>query len=364
MEFALTEEQQMLQQTIQSFLTDASPLDQVRKAAEGDRTVARTIDAGLTELGVSGIMIAEEYGGLGLGLVEAALVQEMIGGAVSPAAFLAQCLAAVGIAAAGSEEQKAEYLPKIASGEIRFGVALSERVGARDAAGVRVAGDKITGTALFALEADEASHLLVPGPDGQLHIVLIAASAVTSANMNTIDRSRNFTEITFDGADALALSGENEPGLAADQMIAVGRVLLAADTLGASQYMLDAAVAYAKEREQFGRVIGSFQAVKHMCAEMAAKLEPSRALVWHAAYAWQSGDEEGALLSCLVKSHLSDAGTFIARTSTEVHGGMGFTDLVGLHYWFKRIGANRQLLGGPEKVRSDAARLQGFGQAA
>ena len=143
-------------------------------------------------------------------------------------------------------------------------------------------------------------------------------------------------------------------------MIATGRVLIAADILGAAQHMLDAAVEYSGERKQFGREIATFQAVKHMCAEMAAKLEPCRALVWHAAYALQTGDEEGPLLACLAKTHLSDVGQFVARTATEVHGGMGFTDLLGLHYWFKRIGANRQLLGGPEKVREDAAKLQGW----
>ena len=124
--------------------------------------------------------------------------------------------------------------------------------------------------------------------------------------------------------------------------------------------MLNDAVEYAKERKQFNRVIGSFQAVKHLCAEMAAELEPARALIWHAAYAMDSGDPEAPMMACLAKSHLAEVGTFIARTSTEVHGGMGLTDLLGLHFWFKRIGVNRQLLGSPEKLREDAARLQGW----
>jgi len=106
--------------------------------------------------------------------------------------------------------------------------------------------------------------------------------------------------------------------------------------------------------------VSSFQSVKHLCAEMAAHLEPARALVWHAAHAVDENMDEAAMMVCLAKSHLAEVGTFVARTATEVHGGMGFTDLVGLHYWFKRIGANRQLLGGPEKVREDAARLQGW----
>ena len=124
--------------------------------------------------------------------------------------------------------------------------------------------------------------------------------------------------------------------------------------------MLDKAVAYSKERKQFGRTIGSFQAVKHLCAEMAAELEPARALVWYAAYAFEHAPDEAPLMAAHAKAHLSEIGRFIARTSTEVHGGIGMTDLLGLHYWFKRIGQNRQLLGGPEKVREIAAKLQGL----
>ena len=124
--------------------------------------------------------------------------------------------------------------------------------------------------------------------------------------------------------------------------------------------MINKAVAYAGERMQFGRVIGSFQAVKHMCAEMAAKLEPCRSLVWYAAHALDEGLGDARVAACHAKSHLSEVGRFVARTSTEVHGGMGFTDLLGLHYWFKRIGFDRQILGGPEQVRLEAARLQGW----
>ena len=134
--------------------------------------------------------------------------------------------------------------------------------------------------------------------------------------------------------------------------------MLAADTLGAAQNMLDQAVAYAKEREQFNRPIGSFQAVKHLCAEMAAQLEPCRALVWYAAHALSAAPDEAHLVACHAKAHLAEVGAFVARTATEVHGGMGFTDLLGLHYWFKRIGFNRQALGTPELVREEAARAQ------
>ena len=144
------------------------------------------------------------------------------------------------------------------------------------------------------------------------------------------------------------------------RIVDAGRVMLAADILGAGTAMIEQAVAYAHTRVQFGRPIGSFQAVKHMCAEMAAALEPCRSLVWYAAHAFDHAPDEASLMACHAKSHLSEVGRFVARTSTEVHGGMGFTDLAGLHYWFKRIGLDRQLLGGPELLRNEAARLQGW----
>ena len=142
--------------------------------------------------------------------------------------------------------------------------------------------------------------------------------------------------------------------------IDIGRVIVAADALGAVQNMLDQSVAYAMQRERFDRAITSFQAVKHMCAEMAAEIEPSRALVWYAATAIDELPSEARLTACHAKAHLAEVGQFVARTATMVHGGMGFTDLLGLHYWFKRIGFNRQILGGPESVREEAARAQGL----
>ena len=168
--------------------------------------------------------------------------------------------------------------------------------------------------------------------------------------------------VRLDGVAAGPL-GEDDGGTA-NRLVAAGRVLLAADSVGAGDVMIARAVDYAGEREQFGRVIGSFQAVKHMCAEMAARLEPCRSLVWYAAHAFDAVPDEALLMACHAKSHTGEVGRFVARTATEVHGGMGFTDLLGLHYWFKRIGFDRQLLGGPEIVRAEAAALQGWGKRA
>ena len=158
----------------------------------------------------------------------------------------------------------------------------------------------------------------------------------------------------------MLLDAANQPIAAAQRVLDAGRIVLAADTLGAAQHMFDQALAFVKQRTQFGRVIGSFQAVKHQFADMVTMLEPCRAMVWYAAYAQDALPGEARLTALQTKAHLGDVGRDIARMATEAHGGMGFTDLLGLHYWFKRISFNRQMLGSPEHCRDEAARLQGW----
>ena len=349
MEFALSEDQRMLQDSLNGFLKDAAPLDTIRKIAVGDEAAAASLATGLDEFGLAGLHIAEDHGGLGLGLLDACVVQEALGYAIAPSRFMATTVASHAMRFAGEG-----FLPGIASGETRMGLALTEMSSRRDGAGVTVEKDKLSGTSLLAVSAEGSTHLLAADISGALHVAETPELAV----MQTIDRTQIFSEVRFDGQmSEMTLKPD-------DEVLAAARLLVAADTLGAAQAMLDKAVAYAGERQQFGRVIGSFQAVKHMCAEMAARLEPSRALIWHAAHALDTGEPEGLVMATLAKSHLAEAGTFIARTATEVHGGMGFTDLVGLHYWFKRIGVNRQLFGSPEQCRHDAARLQGWFETA
>lgn len=368
MEFGLSEEQRLLQDSVAKMLEEKSPLDHVREtAAEWKQSEA--VQAALTELGAPALLVPEEFGGLGLGMLDAALIQEALGGHVSPASFTGSgVMATVGILTSGTDEQKADWLPKIASGELRFGVAVSEKTGARMEAGVKVEGGKLSGQALFALDTADATHIIVADNEGKLHVVEAGASkgsgGLETQDLKTIDRTRTFRELKLTGVSATPLDAENEQGLACRRMVDAGRIMLAADTLGAGQEMIRQAVEYAKERKQFNRVIASFQAVKHMCAEMAAELEPCRSLVWYAAHAFDNIPEESSLMACHAKAHLSEVGRFVARTATEVHGGMGFTDLLGLHYWFKRIGANRQILGGPEAVRAEAAKLQGWGEVA
>lgn len=346
MEFALSEDQRMLQDSLKGVLSEAAHLDRIRKIAAGETGEGAALDAALSEFGLSALMVPEAAGGLGLGALDACLVQEALGYDVGPSRFLATAVAAKVFAG------KPEVLGAIAGGEAKFALALTELFSRRDGAGVELKGGKLSGKSLLAHSVDGATHILVADTAGGVHSVAAGKAKVTV--MQTIDRTRTFHEVALDGAEPLV---SVTPG---PEPIAFARLLVAADTLGAAQAMIDKAVAYAKERQQFGRVIGSFQAVKHMCAEMAAKLEPARALIWHAAHALDIGDAEGPMMANLAKAHLSEVGTFVARTATEVHGGMGFTDLVGLHYWYKRIGVNRQLLGSPEQARETAAQLQGL----
>jgi len=356
MRFALSEDQVMLQDSLNRALADLMPLERVRKLADDDGPgQVSDIWMRLAELGLPGLMIPEDHGGLGLGMLEAALASEALGKVVAASPFLGSAvLAPLALSLAGTDEQQRRWLPRLATGAVTAGVAISEPIaGARDGAGVTAADGRLSGQALFALNATGADLLLVADTAGGLHL---AQTAEAAEPMPSIDATRRLTALTFKDTPAEPLVSNG--GL--DRLRDAAWIILAADTLGAAQAMLDKAVAYAKERKQFGRTIGSFQAVKHLCAEMAAELEPARALVWYAAYAFDHAPDEAPLMAAHAKAHLSEIGRFIARTATEVHGGIGMTDLLGLHFWFKRIGQNRQLLGGPEKVREIAARMQGL----
>ena len=361
MDFGLTADQKMMQDTVGRTLERACPLERVRKAAEAREPYAADVWTALAEIGAAGLIVPEEHGGVGLTLLDAALTAQMLGRNVAPVPFVASCvMAPLGLLGSGSPAQQAEWLPKLAAGEAVAAVAVSEAAaGVRDGAGVTAANGKLTGKALFVLDAAGADVFIVADQARGLHLVRAGAEGLGRTGLATIDATRSTGELTFDGVEAEPL-GARDASATLARMIDAGRIVLAADILGAGERMIEKAVAYAGERKQFGRVIGSFQAVKHLCAEMIAELEPCRALVWYAAYAFDEVPAEAALMAAHAKAHLSESGTFIARTATEVHGGMGFTDLLGLHYWFKRIGLGRQLLGGPERVRDDAARVQGW----
>jgi alkylation response protein AidB-like acyl-CoA dehydrogenase len=336
MEFALSEEQKMLEASLRGFLHDHLPMERRRAIAAAGKGLDREIWAGLVAQGITGLAVPERHGGAGLGVLDAAVAAEGLGCHAVPGTFAASLvMAPLALQSSGTEAQQQEWLPKIAAGEARIAVGFASPIGQTGAAKAEFDGRRLSGRVQSVLDGGGATHVLVYLADGRL-------------------------DVTFENAPAVVLSAANDPAAARTRVLDAGRVMLAADTLGAAQSMLDQAVAFAKERVQFGRVIGSFQGVKHTLADLVTMLEPCRALIWFAAHAQDALPDEARLAALQAKAHLDDVGREVARLATEVHGGMGFTDLQGLHYWWKRIDSNRQLLGTPERCRHEAAVVQGW----
>jgi len=259
-----------------------------------------------------------------------------------------------------TEAQQDEYLPLVAAGEARIAVGFCGLAGQTGTASVTLDGNRLSGRITGVMDAGAPTHYLIYLRDGTAALTETNATGLSTVSHRAIDRTRPLVDLSFDSTPAVVLNAANDKKAAATRVLDAGRVVLAADSLGAAQNMLDRAVAFAKERVQFGRVIGSFQGVKYMLADCVTALEPCRGMVWYAAHAQDAMPEEARLTACHAKAHVSDVARDVARMTTETHGGMGFTDLLGLHYWFKRISFNRQILGGPERCREEAAELQGW----
>ena len=362
MYFGLSEEQKSLEENINRFLADNAPLDTIKAVANGEEIQAKSVHQGILDLGLSGLVIPEEYGGLELNMLFATVVAAALGSGTAPVPYTGSyVMAPLAINLAGSDGQKNQWLPKIAGGECVIGVGLSEYVGAREDAGIEFSNGKLSGRSLFLIDGKNADAYLLANKSGELFLVEASSPGIEVIELTTVDKTRTSIELILKDVNADLLSGSSDKSII-EKVLDAGRIMLAADTVGAAQVMLDKSVAYSLERKQFGRLIGSFQAVKHMCAEMAAELEPCHSMIWHAAHCFDNVPEEARLMACQTKAHISEVGQQVSKTATEVHGGMGFTDELGLHYWFKRIGLNKQLLGSPELIREEAGRLQGFDQ--
>jgi alkylation response protein AidB-like acyl-CoA dehydrogenase len=351
MDFGLSEEQQLLEQTVRSFLAERVPIGRVRELREQECPNDRELWTALAELGVTGVLVPEKQGGSGLALLDAALISQALGHAVTPAPFLSSAVmapTALVAVAGGTGEQ---WLAGVATGEIVMGVAVTELFSVREEAGVQLRDDgALQGRALLAIDAHGADLVLLALDANTLAVVATDASGLEITRLATVDATRCTAEAVFEGVAPLALF--EDVGHAVARMLDAGRIALAADALGACEAMVAQAVAYAKQREQFDRVIGSFQAVKHMCSEMIAEVEPARSLLWYAAHSFDAMPDEAPLMACHVLSHVSEIAREIASVSTQVHGGIGWTDEQNLHFWFKRIANARH-----------AAQLQGFAPA-
>ena len=358
MEFALSQEQRLFDDSLRSFLADRMPLERLRGLAELGNGFDTELWQGLSELGLHGLLVPERFGGAGLGVLDAAVAAEALGHAAAPAPFAGTVMATLAFMLCGTQAQQERHLPEIAGGEARFAVAFCGIAGQTGVNDVTLTGDRLSGRVAAVMDTGAPTSVMVFLRDGTAAVADVSAATLTMHR--SIDRTRPLTDIVFNNAPSERLDAANDKLAAARRVLDAGRVVLAADTLGAAQCMLDRAVAFAKERVQFGRVIGSFQGVKYMLADCVTMLEPCRGMVWYAAHAQDAMPDEARLTALHTKAHLGDVGRDVARMTTEVHGGMGFTDLLGLHYWFKRISFNRQVLGGPERCREEAAELQGW----
>lgn len=359
MEFALSQDQVMLVDSLRRALDGECTLARVRSTVDGALPMDQDVWRTLCELGIPALLVPETFGGLELSLLDAALVSEELGRASAPVPFLGSAvLATLAFREAGSPSQQAEWLPRMATGECIVGIGFSESwSGSRDEAGLRCVNGRLSGTALFVVDGMPADAWIVADASGVLYLVGAKADGLQRRQLSAIDGTRPTVELVLNCVEAQTLPRADARLLT--RLRDAAWIMLAADALGAGWRMIDDAVAYTKERSQFGRLIGSFQAVKHMCAEMATELEPTRALVWYAAHAFDVLPDDAPLYAAHAKALVGEAAQFVARTAIEVHGGIGITDELGLHYWYKRITFDRSLYGTPGRVRRHAASLQG-----
>jgi alkylation response protein AidB-like acyl-CoA dehydrogenase len=334
MEFAFTEEQQMIGETARAFFAENATSDRTRKAMAADGIDRPLWKAFCQELGLSGIGIPESTGGAGLGLVELAIIAEAAGAQVAALPMLGSlALSAQAVASGGSAEQKAAYLPGLLSGDIIAGYI-------HDAA-LAVEGNSLTGAAGFVAHGGSAQLFVVTSNSGAW-LVATDAPGVTVTVLTTMDQTRPYARVTLAGAQGEPLADSAAAIAAAHR---AGFVSIAAEALGGAQACLDRTVAYARERVQFGRAIGSFQAYKHRLADMMIEIEQARSAVYWAACAVDEGSDEAELAVHAAKCFAADTYFMCAGNMIQLHGGIGFTWEHEAHLFFKRARAIQTMLG-------------------
>jgi len=354
MDFALTEDQRFIQESARSFLADAAGPDAQRAAVESATGFDEGLWASLAgEMGFAGLMVPEAHGGSGLGAVEMALVLEETGRTLAAVPFLETAVLAVqAVLAAGNEAQKADLLPKLATGQLKASFA-----GTADRP--TLSGGRLTGTANYATFAHVADLIVVATADDSLVALPADMAGLTIEPLPTLDRTRRFARLTFDCTvpDAAILGTAGGAAAAIARVLTIGAGLLAAEQTGGAQFCLDATVDYAKQRVQFGRVIGSFQAYKHMLADMMVLIEASRSAALYAAAAIDEDGTELAEACHVAQSWAADCYRRCSGDAIQLHGGIGFTWEHHAHLYFKRARATSAWLGTPEQHREALAKI-------
>ena len=361
MDFGLSEEQTLLADTVGRYLADTCPTTRVREIMEGDSGHDGGLWRGLAELGLTGLLVPAAHGGMESEMLDLAVAAEELGYAATPGPFLAVSMAVVALAAAEDKGLAGELLPRIADGSAVVTVAIGEE-GERwelEQMRTRVEGGRLSGTKALVPYASVADQIIVAATGEQgpgLYLVARRADGVRCRSLKVNDLTRRLDAVDFDGAEARRIAGPT----AFERMRDAGLVLLAADAYGGSRRCLEMARDYALEREQFGQVIGAFQAVKHQLANLVAEVEPSLSLYWYAAHAFDRRFEDASRQAAMAKARLTDVFDRAARDSTELHGGIGFTWEYDLQLWFRRSMFDRSFLGGADGHRRRAADLAGW----
>ena len=377
MNFAFSEEQEELRRSVRRFLEDKSPSTEVRRLMETTDGYDPKIWAQMAnELGLQSLHIPEAYGGQGFSFVELVVVLEEMGRALLCAPYFSSvCLAANAILNAGTEDQKAALLPGIAGGETIATLAFTEPSGKWDANGITMeaasdgsGGYTLSGTKMFVLDGHTANLIVVAarsaGSGGTEGISFFTvegdAAGLTRTALPTMDQTRKQAKLEFSNVPATLLGEEGAGWAALSKTLDQAAVCLAAEQVGGAQKCLDMSVEYAKVRIQFGRPIGSFQAIKHKCADMLLEVESSKSAAYYAGWAAAEDNDELPVVASLAKSYCSEAYFHAAAENIQIHGGIGFTWEHDAHLYFKRAKSSEILFGDPTYHRELLAQRIGI----
>jgi len=374
MDFGFSDEQDALRQSVREVLTDKAGPAAYRKAMDAKSGTDDALWKTVGDLGWTGVAIDESHGGLGLGLIELAIIQEEMGRAIAPVPFFSTvALAGQVIEQAPPGARRDDALRAIAFGGAPATLALGQKEGRYDAAGVSVKaartenGWKFSGTAALVPEAHLAGLFVVVARSASarnkeegLSLFLVPADALKSKPkpQPSLDGARRLADVKLGGvevpADAL-LGTEGEAWPLVARALDRTAVLLAAEAVGVATEVLERSVAYARERTQFDRAIGSFQAISHKCADMLLWTETARSHVYYAAWAIEEGDPDAHLAAATAKASASDAARFVANGGIQVHGGIGFTWEHEMHLFYRRAKFCELFLGDASTWREKVA---------
>jgi alkylation response protein AidB-like acyl-CoA dehydrogenase len=356
MQFGLNESQEILRDSARSFFAGECPMSETRRLMQTDTAYDATLWRKLADQGYTGIIFPEEYGGVGLGKVELILLMEEAGRALLPGPFFSTVvLSGSVIDALATAEQKRKYLASICRGETRATVAILETAASWDLGTIQMAAvnGKLSGEKLFVSDAAVADWILVLARNG-VFLADAKSASVTITPMFGMDLTRKLYAIRFNNTPTEQLG--DLAGLAG--VIDVATTALVAEMVGGMQRTLDMAVEYAKTRKQFGKTIGSFQAVQHQCADMYLETESSRSAVYYAAWALEQNAPNASAAVSIAKIYASDAARTVGNRGIQIHGGMGFTWENDLHLYYRRAKASETAFGDASFHRERLARLE------